>query len=152
MKYFAECWPDTLLVKALTRERVAHIGGKARLIKKILELKGEPCKGIIDEDPGSSQPPQLRNFSEIRVLEAVKLKIYAGPKEKVIIALSPRLEEWIISAAKESGLRLTSYNLPEDPDTLHKVINLDPRKLQKLLTDLEEKSRMIREFSRILRN
>ena len=152
MKYFAECWPDTLLVKALTGKRVVHVGGKARLIKKILELKGEPCKGIIDEDPRSSQPPQLRNFSEIRILEAVKLKIYAGPREKVIIALSPRLEEWIISAAKESGLRLTSYNLPEDPDTLHKVINLDPRKLQKLLTDLEERSHMIREFSRILRN
>jgi len=45
MKYFAECWPDTLLVKALTGKRVVHVGGKARLIKKILELKGEPCKG-----------------------------------------------------------------------------------------------------------
>ena len=114
-------------------------------------LKSEKrCKGIIDEDPRSLQPPQLKNFSQMRILETVKLKLYTDPKGNELIILSPRFEEWILTAARESGLKLSSYNLPEDPDRLHEVINLDPRKLQKLLSTLKERSRMLKELSRIL--
>jgi len=149
MRYLAECLPDTLLVKTLTKRKVMHIGGKARLIKKMLKSE-KRCKGIIDEGPGSLQPPQLKNFSRMRILETVKLKLYIDPKGNELIILSPRFEEWILTAARESGLKLSSYNLPEDPDRLHEVINLDPRKLQKLLSALKERSRMLKELSRIL--
>ncbi|RLE45364.1 MAG: hypothetical protein DRJ31_11380 [Candidatus Methanomethylicota archaeon] len=117
MRYLAECLPDTLLVKTLTKRKVMHIGGKARLIKKMLKSE-KRCKGIIDEDPRSLQPPQLKNFSQMRILETVKLKLYTDPKGNELIILSPRFEEWILTAARESGLKLTSYNLPEDPDRL----------------------------------
>jgi len=149
MRYLAECLPDTLLVKTLTKRKVMHIGGKARLIKKMLKSE-KRCRGIIDEDPGSLQPPQLKNFSRMRILETVKLQLYIDPKGNELIILSPRFEEWILTAARESGLKLSSYNLPEDPDRLHEVINLDPRKLQKLLSALKERSRMLKELSRIL--
>lgn len=149
MRYLAECLSDTLLVKTLTKRKVIHVGGKARLIKRMLK-SGRRCKGIIDEDPGSLQPPQLKNFSQMRNLETVKLKLCLDSRGNELIMLSPRFEEWILAAARESGLKLSSYNLPEDPDRLHEVINLDPRKLQKLLSALKEKSRMLKELSRML--
>lgn len=63
--------------------------------------------------------------------------------------LSPRFEEWILAAAKESGLKLSSYSLPEEPNI---AVNLDPRKPQKLLADLKRSSRMLEEPSRVLKD
>lgn len=152
MEYLAECLPDTLLMRILTKRKIMHVGGKARLIKKMLRTEKEKCIGIIDEDPRSIQPPQLRNFSQIRVLEEVRLKLYADTKGNKLIILSPRFEEWVLAAVKESGLKLSSYNLPGDPDRLHETVNLDLRKLQRLLADLKDRSRMLKELSRLLRD
>ena len=151
MKYFAECKPDTLLVKLLTGQGVDHRGGKTRLIKKMLQ-SGEPSKGLIDEDPQSLQPPLLKRFKLLRDEQSVGLKVYEDDNGNRLIMLSPNLEEWIISSAREAGLKLESYSLPDKSDDFHRIINLDLKKFQNLILDLKDKSPSMKVLSKILRN
>ena len=66
--------------------------------------------------------------------------------------LSPNLEEWIIGSAREVGLKLKSYGLPDKAGDLHRVINLNLRKFQDLILDLKDKSPRMKALSRILRD
>lgn len=148
MRYFAECKPDTLLVKLLAGREVDHLGGKSRLIKRMVR-SGESSKGLIDEDPQSPQPPLLRRFKLLCDERSVNLKIYEDEYGNRLITLSPNLEEWIISSAKEAGIDLESYGLPDKSEDFHRIINLDLRKFQKLISDLKVKSprmSLFREF------
>ena len=151
MRYLAECKPDTLLVKLLTGRRAVHWGGKTRLIKKMIR-SSEPLKGLIDDDPQSPQPPLLRRFKLLSDERSVGLKIYEDKNGNRIIMLSPKLEEWIIGSAREAGLMLESYGLPDKAADLHRVINLDLRKFQDLILDLRDKSPRMEALSRILRD
>ena len=47
--------------------------------------------------------------------------------------MSPNLKEWIIGSAREIGLKLKSYGLPDKGGDLHRMINLDLRKFQDLI-------------------
>ena len=151
MKYLAECKPDTLLVKLLTGQAVDHRGGKARLIKRMIR-SSEPSKGLIDEDPQSPQPPVLKRFKLLHDEQTLRLKVYEDENRNKLIMLSPNLEEWIIGSAREAGLMLESYGLPDKAADLHRVINLDLRKFQDLILDLKDKSPRMKAFSRILRD
>ena len=62
--------------------------------------------------------------------------------------MSPNLEEWIIGSAREIGLKLKSYGLPEKGGDLHRIINLDLRKFQDLILDLKDKSPRMKSLSR----
>ena len=66
--------------------------------------------------------------------------------------LSPNLEEWIISSAREAGLKLESYSLPNKSEDFHRIINLDLKKFQNLILDLKDKSPSMKALSKILRN
>ena len=151
MRYLAECRPDTLLVKLLTGRRAIHRGGKTRLIKKMIQ-SSETSKGLIDEDPQSPQPPLLRRFKLLSDEQPVRLKIYGDKNGNRIVMLSPNLEEWIIGSAREVGLKLKSYGLPDKAGDLRRVINLNLRKFQDLILDLKDKSPRMKALSRILRD
>jgi len=105
-------------------------------------------KGLIDEDPQSPQPPLLRRFKLLSDERSARLKIYEDKNGNRIIMLSPNLEEWIIGSAREIGLKLKSYGLPEKGGDLHRIINLDLRKFQDLILDLKDKSPRMKSLSR----
>ena len=151
MKYLAECKPDTLLVKLLTGQAVDHRGGKARLIKRMIR-SSEQSKGLIDEDPQSPQPPLIKRFRLLHDEQTLRLKVYEDENGNKLIMLSPNLEEWIIGSAREAGLMLESYGLPDKAGDLHRVINLDLERFQKLVLDLRDKSSRMKALSRILRD
>jgi len=109
-------------------------------------------KGLIDEDPQSPQPPLLRRFKLLSDERSARLKIYEDKNGNRIIMLSPNLEEWIIGSAREIGLKLKSYGLPDKGGDLHRIINLDLRKFQDLILDLKDKSPRMKALSRILRD
>ena len=67
---------------------------------------------------------------ELRVL-------YDESRNNRLIILCPKLEDWILKAAKEADLNMEKYSLPTTPEKLHREVNLDPRKLERLLTDLK---------------
>jgi len=143
--YLVECKPDEALVKTLTstsRKNIKHAGNKPELLKTL----SEHCtntKAIIDEDPGTNQPPRLQKFKEKQDLTAYKLKIlHQKSKNNTVIILRPALEEWILDASKEAKIDPQEYGLPKDPTKLHQQINIQIDKFQKLVQDLAKSKRL----------
>lgn len=143
--YLVECKPDAILVQSLTlatRKNIEHAGNKSQLLKKLTEHYGN-SKGVIDEDPGSIQPPHLQKFKEKQDLTGYNLKIlHQKSKNNTLIILRPRLEDWILQAAKEANIDPKKYNLPNDPTRLHEQINIQIDKFQKLVKDLTRTNRL----------
>jgi len=143
--YLVECKPEEVLVKSLTstsRKNIKHAGNKSELLKTLSKHYGN-SKAIIDEDPGSIQPPHLQKFKEKQDLTSHKLKIlHQKSKNNTIIILRPRLEDWILDASKEANINPQKYNLPKDSAQLHQQINIQIDKFQKLVKDLAKSKRL----------
>ena len=106
---------------------------------------------MVDEDPGSVQHPYLKRMKMAENLRRFGIKILVDEKKNNrVIILSPRLEEWIIEASKESKINLKKHNLPKDGNKLHKIINLNLERFEGLLDELIEKSERIRILKRYL--
>jgi len=139
MKYIVECFPDFHFVKVLTgvsRKQIDHAGNISEVIKRL--LKTENAIGLIDEDPQGSKPSFFyRKFSLSKDFQ--NFAIYVESKNSnPLIVLKPRLEGWILKAAKKSKLSLKKFGLPETEEKLHKVINqkLNLEKFKKVLEEL----------------
>jgi len=143
--YLIECKPDAILVKSLTltpRKNIEHAGNKTELLKKLTEHHSD-SKAIIDEDPGSIQPPHIQKFKEKQGLTSYKLKIlHQKSKNNTLIILRPRLEDWILQTAKQAKIDPKKYSLPNDPTRLHEQINIQIDKFQKLIKDLTKTNRL----------
>ena len=87
--------------------------------------------GVVDEDPDKSQPPLLRNFEEFANDERANIRILRLNEAKLII-LRPRVEEWILEVARNSGLDVKKYGLPEDADKLHECLKPKRQREQKI--------------------
>ena len=136
---YVECKPDATLVKVLTqlpqREIIHEIKGKYEVLKKI--SNGRNGRGMIDEDPGSNQPAYLSRMQVQRDLPQRGLKVLEdAARDNQVILLCPRLEEWIIRAARDGGVSLERYNLPNRPSSLHRELNLDLPKFGRLVVEL----------------
>lgn len=141
---YTECKPDSSLVRILgiPKKQIIHLGGKPEVCKQL--EKREEWKGLVDEDPFSVQPSYLKKLPVKEDLPTYGLKILSdNSKNNDLIVLRPRLEEWVLKATEEAGIDIKRYNLPDDGDQLHKVINLDLRKFERLVNDLKGKSKML---------
>jgi len=151
--FLVECKPDAILVESLTstsRRNIQHAGNKSELLRELSE-RHVNCKGVIDEDPWSNQPPQIQKFKEKQNLTTYSLKIlYQESKNNTLIVLCPRLEDWILKAAQEASIDPQEFNLPDDPVELHELINIQIGKYQKLLEELRTKSNRLRELGKHL--
>lgn len=141
---YVECKPDLALVRAITeipRKEIIHEGGKSEVCRRL--EKRMNCKGLVDEDPQSSQPPYIRRMKEERDLSKHKVKIlHDNSNENYLVVLCPRLEEWILEAAKEANIDVRNYNLPDDPAKLHEEINFNLKKLEELIKALRNFNRL----------
>ena len=130
MKYIVEYKPDKCLIKVITnapKKAIIHAANKTEAIKTLLKTK-EPSIALIDEDPGSSQPSILKKFKLKQDFSQWGVKIYEESSlGKRLVIISPRLEEWLLRAGKESGISFKKYNLPKTAEKLHKVININLR-------------------------
>ena len=154
LMFFVECKPDHELVRSLASvpiEKVEHAGNKSGVVKKLTRHRGAPnyenSVGMIDEDPLSTQPPDLEKFREIRYLGRHKIRIlhYRWLNNRLLV-LCPRLEEWIVEAAREARINLNEYGLPSDPRKLHEVINLGIKRFRDLVEDLMKQSNRVKEL------
>ena len=151
---YVECKPDGILVRHLTglpKRQVAHeIQGKGEVCKRL--NRGNGLVALVDQDPGSTQPRYMARLSMGTESAQLGLKLYLdNSRNNRIVVLYPRLEEWLIRAAGDSGLSMNTYGLPNRANTLHSVINLDERKIQRLLSDLDHaQSPRLRELGRLL--
>ncbi|DBA54653.1 TPA_asm: hypothetical protein GahPV1_gp16 [Geoglobus ahangari pleomorphic virus 1] len=139
---YVECYPDESLAISLgVRKRdVIHAHSKGNVCKKLERTKNS--KGMVDEDPGSSQPSYIKS---LRVEEEKHdLKLLLDPRNgNYLIVVCPNLEEWIIRTAREAGVDLRRMGLPNDPNRLHKVINSNLDKFEKLLSELQGRSKRL---------
>ena len=138
---YCECKPDATMLKVLTqlpnKEIVHEIKGKYEVVKRISRSRNG--RGLIDEDPGSNHPIYLSRMilQKDMPLRGLKLLEDTDRGNKVVV-LCPKLEDWIIRAAQDSGLDLRDprYNLPDNPTRLHREITFDLRKLERLVQEL----------------
>jgi hypothetical protein len=142
MKFLVECYPDGALLRALgvSKKQLRHERCKGEVVKRV--RKFDCATGLVDEDPTSAQPRDLDNYKQIQVGEGLFLLARRDDNNKRLIIICPRLEDWLISRAKSSGIRPEDYGLPGDPDRLHSI----PRYEQKpgflrFLTELKEQDK-----------
>jgi hypothetical protein len=142
MKVFVECYPDTSLLRALgvSKKQLRHERCKGEVVKRV--RKFDRATGLVDEDPTSAQPRDLDNYKQVQAAEELRLLTHRDDNNKRLIIICPRLEDWLISRAKLSGIQPEDYGLPGDPDRLHSI----PRYEQKpgflrFLTEFKERDK-----------
>ena len=137
---YVECKPDSTLIRHITglgSRAVSEAKGKGEVCRKL--MSGRNHVGIVDEDPTSRQPNYIARLRPRTNNTALGLRTYRdASRNNLLIVICPRLEDWLLRAARDAGLRMDRYGLPAQSDELHDEINLDLRKLIRLLTDLTE--------------
>ena len=134
-----ECGADEFLARhltGLTRRQIVHeLKGKGGVTARLRRQNNS--KGLVDEDPGSPQPRYLGEMNVSSDLPELGLKVlrHAG-SGNVVVVVRPRLEEWMLDAAKAVGVDARDHGLPSRPTALKRVIDANPTKLAKLLAAL----------------
>lgn len=136
---FVEGPPDLALVRALgfTRKNSKRLGPKGEVIKHLMKKTG--ALALVDEDPGETSSRRLQSMRKEELEH--NLLCYTDAKSgNKIIALRPRLEDWIIGICKVAGVSLEKgFSLPESPKELHRILPQQlpgfERLLKRLLTE-----------------
>ncbi len=136
---FVECKPDELLVRRITglprREIVHELKGKYEICQRLSGQSGHI--GLLDDDPGKFVPPYLQRISLSHYTEQHGLKEHVDRRRgNRVISLCPEMESWILTASREAFIVPGDYGLPNSPSALHRVINVDLRKFERLLDEL----------------
>jgi len=148
-----ECYPDTYLVKVMgfPRKSVAHEGGKGNVIKKLKNEKKQSI-GIIDEDPYSPDPRDIANYFEKDSGAGIRLLQRGNDKRKQLVVITPYLESWLLNRAKVNGIKPETYNLPSDPEQLHRIPRIDKnRNFQEFIKQLVSQDEGIKILKKWLR-
>jgi len=77
--------------------------------------------------------------------------LHDASRNNYVIVLCPRLEEWVLNAAKEMQIDLEKYDLPEDGERFHREININLEKFKKLITELKSSSRRLKKLQNLLK-
>jgi hypothetical protein len=145
MKIAAECYPDqaVLLSLGVQRKQVLHEARKGEVLKWL--RKTPAGVGMVDEDPDSSQPPELNSYREQKTAEGLRLLARRGSKGQRLIILCPRLEEWLMQRARTCGVDPKQYSLPSDPNELHSIPRYDQKDgFRRFLAELSDRDRGMR--------
>lgn len=142
MRVLVECYPDESLLRALgvPRKQLRHESCKGQVVKRV--LKFDCATGLVDEDPTSPQPRELDNYGQVQAAEGLRLLARRDDKDKRLIVICPRLEDWLIQRARASGIKLEEYHLPCDPDRLHGIPRYEQKQgFRRFLLALKEQDK-----------
>jgi hypothetical protein len=148
---YLECYTDEALARALGvhSNEIFHSGNKGNVCRNL--AKKQKSTGLVDEDPFSAQPGYFGKL-KIRSNENNIKLMYDDKNKNYLIILCPRLEDWILKAAKESRISMKDYNLPDDAYELHKINFKSLKNFTKLIEDMEKrKCNMLRALVTFLR-
>lgn len=147
---YLECYSDEALVKVLGvhKKGIFHSYSKGNVCKKL--EKSINSKGLVDEDPFSTQPSYIGKLKTNSYEYDIKL-LYDEIAKNHLIVLCPRLEDWILKAAKEAGIYIEDYGLPDDANELHKIINTKLQKFILLIEDIKKKSKMLKTLEKMIK-
>ena len=151
---YVECKPDNILARHVTgirgRNAVSEAQGRGEVCRQLMRSRNQT--GMIDEDPGDAPPAYLRELDLRANRVDLGLKLYHDRRRNNrLVVLCPKLEDWLLRAIRDAGLRIEDYGLPSRVNRLHNVINADQRKLRNLLSDLTDAgSARLSELGRML--
>ncbi|NOQ28711.1 MAG: hypothetical protein GQ566_01230 [Methanosarcinales archaeon] len=107
-------------------EKQIKIGsGKGKVLESV--NKNQATIGIIDEDPYSVQPSDLKKYIEKDSRRTIKLLARKDDDSKRLIQISPRLEDWLYSRARQNQIDPRSFGLPKYPEDLHNILRVDKK-------------------------
>jgi hypothetical protein len=136
---FVEGYPDRALLEGMgfPRNQIKIGRDKGRVLKSV--RKGQAAIGIIDEDPDSGQPSDLKNYIEKDSRHTIKLLARKDDDSKRLIQISPRLEDWLYLRARQNQIDPKSFGLPKYPEDLHKIPRVERnRNFHNFLNELIE--------------
>jgi hypothetical protein len=142
MIFLVECYPDTSLLRALgvSKKQLRHERCKGEVVKRV--LKFESAIGLIDEDPQSAQPRDLNNYKQVQAAEGLRLLSRRDDKNKRLVIICPRLENWLIQRARLTGIEPEAYRIPNDPDRLHNIPRYEQKEgFPRFLAELKEQDK-----------
>jgi hypothetical protein len=142
MRILVECYPDAALLRALgvPRKQLRHESCKGEVVKRV--LKSDCATGLIDEDPLSAQPRDIDNYKQVQAAEGLRLLARRDDKNKRLIIVRPRLEDWLIARARSVGVKPEEYGLPSDPDRLHSIPRYEQNDgFRRFLVELKERDK-----------
>lgn len=130
-----ECLPDETLVKFLgiPKKRIVHHSGKSRVFHALKNAKGQI--GLVDEDPGSAKTTYEKQLKPISQENGIS--VYRDQNNNVILQLHIKLEDWILDRCKRGNVNIERFGLPNNPNSLHNIINSRIQAFQKLLDALD---------------
>ena len=125
---YVECKPDQIMAQKLTgiptKEFVHALKGRPEVLRLIEEQSNSIA--LIDEDPGSRQPAIFGQMVRNEDAAGLGLVVYYDRgSNNLVVVICPRLEDWVLRAARDARIRVNTppYNLPNTPNSLHKIIN-----------------------------
>ena len=154
-----ECNADEVLLKTLgiPGKNLKHAQGRGQVCHYV--ERGIVSTGLVDEDPESlyTLPKLLRNRQPEELPWG--LKVYRGTqrgKRWRVVVFCPRLEEWILQAAKEAGANPSQFALSDSGEGLHRDLSTgDPEPMERFSVLVKElrsrRSPRLRELKRLLR-
>ena len=149
MFIFCECDNDVALLTGLgkTRKQRKHAGSKGEVCNLLKKSKNEI--GIVDEDPGKSEPSYKKELSVIS--SNYDFKIYTDNKRgHILIEICPELEEWIIKIANKNHFNFSDYFLPDTPDKLREINDNQRKHLIKMIIDMTLRSQELQKLQKYL--
>ncbi|MFX1284722.1 MAG: hypothetical protein ACFFB5_13770 [Promethearchaeota archaeon] len=120
-----ECDLDFYFVQSLEipATSIRHESGKGRVINSL--RKGFGTLGMVDEDPTSTQPKDLRNYVQIDNNEDLRLMRRQDSENIKLIIIPNYIEAWILSRSQKHNVDITTYGLPTDPVQLHDIPHVE---------------------------
>ena len=140
-----ECKPDEALVKKLgiPARNIRHHAGKSRVYNALKE-KGNAI-GVVDEDPDPNPDAPKYSYERELILLGEKngVTCYLDKKRgNTVLVLKNKLEDWVVSACNSSQIDIAKspFTLPNNGNSLHKVINDRLPAYEKLIDSLLAKN------------
>ena len=127
--------PDRTLVECLGVKFTKDGRHKSGVLKELAQTK--KMIGILDQDPKNTQsrPKTMDEFILTENKRGIK-SYYHQSNSNQLIVICPNLESWILKASKTSKIEVTTYNLPGNPSTLHRIINNRLPNFERLIREL----------------
>ena len=147
---YLECDADKALVSVLgiSKNEIRHVHGKGNVCNRL--ERNRDCIGLIDEDPGSSQPSYLQRLQASPRPNDIVLFHDKRANNRVVM-LRPWLEEWILKTAREAAADLSKYGLPHHAGGLHEIINIRMDHFKRFVEELKATSQRLKALAEILR-
>lgn len=124
---------ELLVIKMSFKNCFKRAEGIGEVCNKL--MNSEDSCGLVDEDPTKSRPSYLENLLRNAVISNNHGVIVAHDRKRnnYLIVLSPDREGWIIQTAKELGINLRNFSLPNNPKEFKKISMINPQKVERLI-------------------